>query len=59
MTERREGKIWVGAKVNKTWGREKDIELSALVRKHSGYGPSLSEANANYWETDVWFKWSF
>ncbi len=59
MTERREGKLWVGAKVNKTWGQDGDIEFSALVRKHSGYGPSLSEANANYWETDVWFKWSF
>lgn len=59
VTERREGKIWVGTKVNRTWGKDEQVELSAMIRKHNAYGPSVSEANADYWETDVWLKWSF
>lgn len=59
VTNRREGKIWVGTKVNRKWGKDDNLELSALIRKNNGYGPSITEANANYWETDIWFKWRF
>jgi len=30
-----------------------------MVKKYNAYGPSVSETSANYWETDVWMKWTF
>lgn len=51
------GELWVGAKVNQTWRRS--ITLSALLKKYSAFGPSVTASSANYWETDVWLKWEF
>ncbi len=59
VTDRLEGKIWVGTRVNRTWGVENPITLSAMVKKHNAYGPSISEASADYWESDIWLKWEF
>ncbi len=57
--DRLEGKIWVGIKVNKRWGKDNPLELSAMVRKYNAYGPSVSKTSADYWESDVWLKWTF
>ncbi len=59
VTERVEGKIWIGTRVNRKWGTENPIELSAMVKKYQAYGPSISEASADYWESDIWLKWEF
>lgn len=59
VAERLEGKIWVGAKVNRKWGTTNPLELSAMVKRYNAYGPSLSEASSDYWETDIWLKWEF
>jgi hypothetical protein len=59
IVDRLEGKIWVGARVNRQWGKDNPLELSAMVRKYNAYGPSVSKTSADYWETDVWLKWSF
>ena len=53
------GEIWVGAQVRKKWGKAKPLELSAMVRKYNAYGPSITETSADYWDADVWLKWSF
>jgi len=53
------GEIWVGCQVKKKWGRRNPLELSALVRKFNAFGPSVTETSADYWEADVWLKWSF
>ncbi len=53
------GEIWVGAQVRKKWGTENPLELSAMVRKYNAYGPSITETSADYWDADVWLKWSF
>jgi len=59
VAERLEGKIWVGARVNKKWGKDNPIELSAMIKKFNAYGPSISEASSDYWESDIWLKWEF
>ncbi len=59
VAERLEGKIWVGTRVNRKWGTNNPITLSAMVKKHNGYGPSISEASSDYWESDIWLKWEF
>jgi outer membrane receptor for ferrienterochelin and colicin len=53
------GEVWVGAKVRKKWGRENPLELSAAIRKYNAYGPSVTATSADYWDADVWLKWSF
>jgi hypothetical protein len=53
------GEIWVGCRVKQKWGRKNPLELSALVRKFNAFGPSVTETSADYWEADVWLKWSF
>jgi hypothetical protein len=53
------GEIWVGCRVKQTWGRKNPLELSAMVRKYNAFGPSVTETSADYWEADVWLKWSF
>ncbi|MBE0565896.1 MAG: hypothetical protein IH621_08075, partial [Krumholzibacteria bacterium] len=53
------GEVWVGAQVRKKWGKTSPLELAAMVRKFNAYGPSITETSADYWETDVWLKWSF
>ncbi|HPF69623.1 MAG TPA: hypothetical protein PLQ13_03040 [Candidatus Krumholzibacteria bacterium] len=53
------GEIWVGAQVRKKWGRTSPLELSAAVRKYNAYGPSVTPTSADYWDADVWLKWSF
>ncbi len=58
-TENMAGEIWVGARVNQSWGRSNPLELSAMVKKFSAYGPSVSESASDYWEADVWFAWEF
>ncbi len=55
----RSGQVWVGAKVNRKWGRTNPLELSALVKKYNAYGPAVNETSADYWEADVWLKWEF
>lgn len=59
VAERLEGKIWIGTRVNRKWGTNNPVTLSAMVKKHNAYGPSISEASADYWESDVWLKWEF
>ena len=53
------GKIWVGCKVDQKFGAKDQVELSALLRKYNAYGPGVTETSADYWEADVWLKWSF
>ena len=55
----RSGQVWVGTKVNKKWGRDNPLELSAMVKKYNAYGPAVNETSADYWEADVWLKWEF
>lgn len=59
ISERLEGKVWVGARVNRKWGTKRPLELSAMIKKHNAYGPSLSASSADYWESDIWLKWEF
>ncbi len=59
VAERLEGKIWVGARVKQKWGKKNPLELSAMIKKYNGYGPSISPTSADYWETDIWLKWEF
>jgi hypothetical protein len=58
-TEVYSGEVWVGAKVNRKWGKNNPLELSALVKKYNAFGPSVTEASSDYWEADVWLKWEF
>jgi hypothetical protein len=53
------GEIWIGARVNRKWGRENPLELSALVKKFNAFGPSVTEASSDFWEADIWLKWEF
>ena len=53
------GEIWIGAKVDHTWGTDNPLQLSALVKKFNAFGPSVTEASSDYWEADVWLKWEF
>lgn len=53
------GEMWVGCRVKQQWGRNNPLELSAVVRKYNAFGPSVTETSADYWEADVWLKWSF
>lgn len=53
------GEVWVGAQVSRKWGKDNPLELSAMVRKFNAYGPSVTETSADYWDADVWLKWSF
>lgn len=53
------GQMWVGAKVNRSWGTDNPLELSALIKKFNAFGPSVTEASRDYWETDIWLKWEF
>ncbi|MCP4290724.1 MAG: hypothetical protein GY780_02660 [bacterium] len=59
VSERLEGKIWIGTKVSRKWGADNQLELSAMVKKFNAYGPSISEASRDYWESDLWLKWTF
>lgn len=58
-TINKSGEVWVGCRVKQRWGRKKPLELSALVKKYNAFGPSVTETSADYWEADVWLKWSF
>jgi hypothetical protein len=49
----------VGAQVSRKWGKDNPLELSAMVRKFNAYGPSVTATSADYWDADVWLKWSF
>ena len=53
------GELWVGAKVNRKWGKTDPLEVSILVKKYNAFGPSVTEASSDYWEADVWMKWEF
>lgn len=53
------GQAWVGARVNKRWGKTNPMEVQAVVKKYNAYGPAVRETSADYWEADVWMKWSF
>ncbi len=55
----RSGEVWVGTKVNQKWGGTNPLELSAMVKKYNAFGPGVNETSADYWEADVWLKWSF
>ena len=59
VSERLEGKIWIGTKVSRKWGKKNPLELSAMVKKYNAYGPSISESSSDYWESDIWLKWEF
>ncbi len=59
VAERLEGKIWIGTKVSRKWGKQNPLELSAMVKKYNAFGPSISEASSDYWESDIWLKWEF
>ncbi len=53
------GEVWVGTRVNKKWGAKDQIELSMTVKKVNAYGPSVSKESSDFWDADVWLKWSF
>ena len=53
------GEIVVGTRVDRTWGAQRDFEVSAMVKKISAYGPSVTASSADFWEADVWLKWLF
>jgi len=53
------GEVWVGTKVNKKWGAKDQVELSMMVKKINAYGPSVSKESSDFWDADIWLKWSF
>ncbi|MFN2371355.1 MAG: hypothetical protein ABR506_09395 [Candidatus Krumholzibacteriia bacterium] len=53
------GEVWVGAQITRKWGKDSPLELFAMVRKFNAYGPSVTETSADYWDADIWLKWSF
>ena len=57
-TEVFKGEVWVGCKVDRQWGRGAR-HLSATVKKLHAYGPSVTEASADYWEADAWLELKF
>ncbi len=59
VTGRLEGKIWIGTRVSRKWGSKNPLELSAMIKKYNAFGPSISEASSDYWESDLWLKWEF
>lgn len=59
LSENYSGELWVGARVNKRWGRTNPLELSAMVKKYNAFGPSVQPTSRDYWVADTWLKWSF
>ncbi len=55
----RSGEVWVGTKIKQKWGKTNPLELSAMVKKYNAFGPGINETSADYWEADMWLKWSF
>ena len=59
LDENFSGELWIGARVNKRWGRTNPLELSAMVKKYNAFGPSVQATSRDYWVADTWLKWSF
>lgn len=59
LNENFSGELWIGARVNKRWGRTNPLELSAMVKKYNAFGPSVQATSRDYWVADTWLKWSF
>lgn len=53
------GELVVGARVDQTWGVRKQGAVSAVIRKINAFGPSITATSSDYWEADVWLKWTF
>ncbi len=55
------GKMAVGIKVSKGWGggQNPPLQLSADVKKNYAFGEGVVETGRDYWDADVWLKWSF
>ncbi|MFT5233687.1 MAG: hypothetical protein ACI9UQ_001724 [Candidatus Krumholzibacteriia bacterium] len=51
------GELWMGAQIVKSWTNS--ASFSAVIKKFSAFGPSVSETSASYWEADIWLKWEF
>lgn len=53
------GELVVGGRVERKWGARQQVEVSAMVKKISAFGPSITASSSDFWEADVWFKWLF
>jgi len=55
------GKMAVGIMVSKGWGggQTPPVQLSADVKKNYAFGAGVVETGRDYWDADVWLKWSF
>lgn len=53
------GELVVGGVVDRKFGRAQQYQVSAMVKKINAFGPSITASSADYWEADVWAKWTF
>ena len=53
------GQVWLGCIVDKQWGANDQIDLSARIKKFYAHGPGITETSADYWMVDTYLSWRF